>query len=189
VGIRRFYEQTGVVRVLLKLILDCDPDAAWRAIRSPAVFREVSSPLVHIESLAPGGFPTVWEPGRHPVLMRGGGVLPMGEQVIRLDFETMQRGAVRVVHDSGRGVSGPVTALRLWDHRMAVAPDPAGTGKTLYRDQLVLGAGVLTPFAWYALWAFWQWRGHRLQQLAPGWAFDGGGAGDADGTTESESSS
>ncbi len=27
-------------------ILDCDPDAAWRALRSPAVFREVSSPFM-----------------------------------------------------------------------------------------------------------------------------------------------
>jgi hypothetical protein len=160
------------MRVLLKLILDCDPDAAWRAIRSPAVFREVSSPLVEIESLAADGFPSVWEPGQHPVSMRGGGVVPMGKQIIRLDFETRQRGEVRIVHDSGQGVTGAVSTIRLWDHKMAVAPDPAGTGKTLYRDQLVVGAGLLTPFAWYSLWSFWQFRGHKLQKLAPTWAYD-----------------
>jgi hypothetical protein len=154
------------MRVLLKLVLDCDPDAAWRAIRSPAVFREVSSPL------AADGFPTVWEPGQHPVEMRGGGVIPMGKQIIRLNFETRQHGDVRIVHDSGQGVTGAVSAIRLWDHQMAIAPDPAGTGKTLYRDQLRIGAGVLTPFAWYSLWAFWQWRGRKLQQLAPTWAYD-----------------
>ncbi|NQX36091.1 hypothetical protein [Herbiconiux sp. VKM Ac-2851] len=160
------------MRVLLKLVLDCDPDAAWRAIRSPAVFREVSSPLVEIESLAADGFPTVWEPGQHPVEMRGGGVIPMGKQIIRLNFETRQHGDVRIVHDSGQGVTGAVSTIKLWDHQMAIAPDPAGTGKTLYRDQLKIGAGVLTPFAWYSLWAFWQWRGRKLQQLAPTWAYD-----------------
>ncbi|SDY46472.1 hypothetical protein SAMN05216554_0404 [Herbiconiux ginsengi] len=161
-----------MVRVLLKLILDCDPDAAWRAIRSPAVFREVSSPLVEIESLAADGFPTVWEPGQHPVVMRGGGVIPMGKQIIRLTFESAQRGDVRILHDSGQGVTGAVSAIRLWDHRMAIAPDPADTGKTLYRDQLIVGAGLLTPVAWYSLWAFWQWRGRKLRALAPTWAYD-----------------
>ncbi len=160
------------MRVLLKFILDCDPDAAWRAIRSPTVFREVSSPLMKIESLAADGFPTVWEPGQHPVSMRVGGVIPMGKQIIRLDFETAQHGSVRIVHDSGQGVTGAVSAITLWDHRMAIAPDPAGSGKTLYRDQLIVRAGVITPVAWYSLWAFWQWRGHRLRQLAPGWAYD-----------------
>ncbi|WP_440710160.1 hypothetical protein [Herbiconiux sp. YIM B11900] len=160
------------MRVLLKLILDCEPDAAWRAIRSPAVFREVSSPLVEVESLAADGFPTVWEPGQHPVAMRGAGVIPMGKQIIRLNFETAERGTTRIVHDSGQGVTGAVSSITLWDHRMAIARDPAGTGKTLYRDQLLVGAGLLTPFAWYSLWAFWQWRGHKLQQLAPTWAFD-----------------
>jgi hypothetical protein len=173
------------MRVLLKLILDTDPDAAWRAIRSPAVFREVSSPLVEIESLAADGFPTVWEPGQHPVVMRGAGVIPMGKQIIRLTFETAQKGDVRILHDSGRGVTGAVSAITLWDHKMAVAPDPAGTGKTLYRDQLTVRAGLLTPFAWYSLWAFWQVRGHNLRKLAPTWAYDFPPA-DAEPVTEDE---
>jgi hypothetical protein len=160
------------MRVLLKLILDCDPDAAWRAIRSPAVFREVSSPLMEIESLSVLGFPTVWTPGAHPVEMKAAGVLPMGQQAIRLTFETAEHGTTRIVHDSGGGLRGAVSAITLWDHKMAIAPDPAGTGKTLYRDQLTVKAGVLTPFAWYSLWAFWQWRGRKLRQLAPTWAFD-----------------
>ncbi len=164
--------ETGGVRVLLKLVLDCDPDAAWRALRSPAVFREVSGPLMEVESLAADGFPTVWEPGQHPVAMKAAGLLPMGKQIIRLSVETAERGQTRILHDSGQGVTGAVSAIHLWDHRMAVSPDPAGTGKTLYRDQLIVGAGLLTPFAWYSLWAFWQLRGRKLQALAPSWAYD-----------------
>lgn len=159
------------MRVLLKHVLDCDPDAAWRALRSPAVFREVSAPFVTIDSLEPDGFPTVWTPGTHPVLMKGAGLVPMGEQII--DIHLIERAdGVRMVHDAGGGVSGPVDLITTWDHRMAVAPDPAGSGGTLYRDQLTIGAGVLTPAVWYAMWAFWQWRGLRMRELAPTWAYD-----------------
>ena len=36
------------------------------------------------------------------------------------------------------------------------------------------------PPGWYPTWAFWQWRGMRLRQLAPGWAYDPPGTADAD---------
>jgi len=161
------------MRVLLKLILDCDPDAAWRAIRSPAVLREVSSPLFLLESLEPDGFPTVWEPGAHPVCVRGGGIVPLCTQDIRLDFDDHRPDGVRIMRDTG-GIRG-VTAR--WDHRLAIAPDPAGPDtdgrtRTLYRDRLLVSAGLVTPALWYGLWAFWQWRGIRMRALAPSWAFD-----------------
>jgi hypothetical protein len=162
------------MRVLLKEILDCDPDAAWRAIRSPAVLREVSSPVFAMESLGEAGFPTVWEPGEHRVALRGLGLMPVGEQVIRLSTSTRQHGGVRILRDSGRGVSGSLGAIRRWDHRMAISPDPAGTGKTLYRDQLIFSAGPATLAAWPALWSFWQWRMQQLKRLAPSWRFDVG---------------
>lgn len=160
------------MRVLLKLILDCEPDAAWRAIRSPAVFREVSSPFLEFESLEADGFPNIWEPGQHPVSATGGGLIPLGKQIIRLSFT--QQGDVRLMRDSGGGVTGALAAPTVWDHQMAIAPDPAGTGKTLYRDQLIVEAGIATPLAWYGLWAFWQWRGIRMRQLAPGWSLSMG---------------
>jgi hypothetical protein len=83
---------------------------------------------------------------------------------------------VRILRDTGRGISGAVAAMARWDHRMAVSPDPAGTGKTLYRDQLIFtagrGAGPATLAMWPAFWAFWQWRMLRLKQLAPSWQLD-----------------
>jgi hypothetical protein len=160
------------MRVLLKEILDCSPDAAWRALRSPAVFREVSSPLVSAVSLEADGFPTIWEPGEHPVSLTALGLVPMGEQVIRLTMATERKDGVRILRDTGRGVSGALASLTLWDHRMAVSPDPAGTGKTLYRDQLIFRTGALTLAGWPVFWALWQWRMRRLTQLAPGWRLD-----------------
>src|SRR3954447_11526275 len=66
---------TGDMHVQLKLVLECPPGAAWRAVRSPSVFAQVSSPLLGFEPLvddgstAPG-FPEEWDEGSHPVRAR-----------------------------------------------------------------------------------------------------------------------
>jgi hypothetical protein len=178
------------MRVLLKETLDCTPDAAWRAIHSPAVFREVSSPVMTVESLEADGFPTTWEPGEHPVAMRGLGLVPLGMQVIRLSETTLRQGTprsgaagsspatgtgagtVRILRDTGRGISGSMTAVTHWDHRMAIAADPDHPGKTLYRDQLIFRAGHATLAVWPGFWVFWQWRMAQIKRLAPTWRFD-----------------
>ena len=157
---------------MLKLLLDTDPDSAWHALRSPAVFREVGAPWLQFDSLEPGGFPTEWPGGRHRLDALALGRVPVGEDAIDLSFPGGLPEGVRMVRDGGGGVSGAMALLTHWQHRMAVSPDPAGTGRTLYRDRLEFGAGALTAAAWYPLWAFWQWRGVRLRQLAPTWRYD-----------------
>jgi len=154
------------MRVLLKLVLDCAPDDAWRAIRSPKVFREVSAPLTQFTSLEVGGFPPLWEPGEHPVRMSALGLCPVGQQVIDVSYSEPHDG-VRVMRDSGRGLSGPLALVSTWEHSMAISELP--DGRTLYRDQLVFGAGAITPLMWPLYWAFWQWRGAALARLAPSW--------------------
>ncbi|TBN57881.1 hypothetical protein EYE40_11025 [Glaciihabitans arcticus] len=153
------------MRIVLKLVLDCEPDAAWRAIRNPRVFRAVSSPLTTFVSLEPQGFPETWPEGVHHLFGRAFGVLPMGEQTIDLAF--LRRGKVRMVRDSGEGLSGPLALVTAWEHTMAVAD--SGDGRTLYRDQLRFSAGAITPLLWPVFWAFWQWRAFRMSQLAPTW--------------------
>jgi hypothetical protein len=164
------------MRVLLKLELDCDPDAAWAALRSPAVFREVSGPLMRFESLDVGGFTETWTEGEHRVAARLLGLVPAGTQLI--DIRTEQRTdhrhgrheaptQVRIVHDTGRGLSFPLTLTTGWHHRMAVSALP--DGRTLYRDELRFSAGLLSPAAWLAYWAFWQLRGLAIARLSARW--------------------
>lgn len=164
------------MRILLKLIFDCQPDAAWRYIRSPAGLREVSSPLMVFTSLEPGGFPDVWPEGDHPVSVAGLGIVPLGEQVIAISYPPGHDGT-RLVRDSGHGVSGIFTSVTSWQHTMAVAPNPGGG--TLYRDQLVFEAGRLTVLLWPVYWIFWQWRGITMRRSAPTWTdrADSGGRG------------
>lgn len=159
---------------MLKLVLDCDPDAAWRAIRSPAVLREVAAPWLDFASREPGGFPTVWPVGEHRVDALALRAFPVGEEVIDLSFPGGLPSGVRMMRDGGGGRSGVMAALTSWNHRMAISPDPSGSGRTLYRDRLEFSAGPLGAAAWYPTWLFWQWRGLRLKQLAPTWRFDVG---------------
>ena len=156
-----------VVHVQLKLKLDCRADAAWRALRSPAVMREVAGPWLGYTSLERSGFPSSWEPGDHPVQLLAAGIVPMGSQQLGLGLDTERHPGVRIVRDHGRGLGGVPAVFTRWYHRMAVSPHPDDPQATLYRDRLEYAAGAATAPMWPGLWSLWQWRGLRLQQLAP----------------------
>ena len=154
------------MHVMLKLELDCTPDAAWAALRRPAVFRAVSAPFTTFTSLDPEGFPDRWSVGDHRVLAKAFGLFPMGEQSIDISYPQRSDG-IRVVRDSGGGISGAVGVFTFWQHSMAVADAPGG--KTLYRDKLVYDAGILNLPIWPVMWLFWQWRAFELRRFAPTW--------------------
>jgi hypothetical protein len=154
--------------VMLKERLACRPEAAWRALQSPTVMREVAGPWLGYASKEDGGFPSRWEPGDHPVRLLAAGFVPFGDQEISIELDTTTHEGVRIVRDAGRGVDGVPGLFRSWYHRMAVAPHPDDPAETLYRDRLEFDAGPITPGLWAGLWPLWQWRGIRLKQLAPG---------------------
>jgi hypothetical protein len=160
------------MRILLKLVLDCDADAAWRALHSPRVIAELYGPLLEMEPLTEP--PTSFEAGTDlPVQLTAAGAVPVGRQLISVSERetTDAHGRVRIFRDSGIPLTGPLATLDVWDHQMAVSVAPDDPGKTLWRDRLVIG-GAAAPALWPMLWAAWQWRGARLRTLAPTWAHD-----------------
>lgn len=162
------------MRVLLKLTLDCDADAAWRALHSPRAIGEMYGPLIELEPMDPSGLPTTFSPGDDvPVEMRGLGVLPMGQQLIHVSERVVDEpgGPVRIFRDSGIPLTGPLASLDVWDHQMAVSAAPSDPTRTLWRDRLVID-GPTAPLLWPVLWTVWQWRAARLKALAPTWAHD-----------------
>ena len=171
------------MRILLKIVLDCDPDAAWRAVHSPRAVAELYGPFVDLSPMDAAGMPARLEPGADvPVrLAVGGGALraSLGEQLIHVSerFTQDAHGPVRILRDSGIPLTGPLAALDVWDHQMAVSVAPGDPTRTLWRDRLVIG-GAAAPALWPVLWATWQWRAARLRALAPTWAHDPDPAGD-----------
>ncbi len=161
------------MRINVKLVLDIDPHAAWRAVHSPAAFSELYGPLFTMSSMQ-GDLPTTWEPGSDvPVRLSLAGSVPLGAQLIHVSdrYTEDARGNVRILRDSGVPLTGPLATLRVWDHQMAIAPAPEDVSKTLWRERLVI-AGPTAPLLWPALWSIWQWRTARLKALAPTWAHD-----------------
>lgn len=162
----------GRMRILLKFVVDCDPDAAWRALHSPRAVAELYGPLLDVEAL--GTMPTSFESGNDvPVQMSVAGLVPVGRQLISVaDRETRDgNGRVRVFRDWGVPLTGPLAALDVWDHQMAVSAAPGDPSKTLWRERLTIG-GAAAPALWPGLWATWQWRATRIKALAPTWAHD-----------------
>jgi hypothetical protein len=160
------------MRILLKFSVDCDADAAWRALHSPRALAELYGPLIELRPL--DRLPTSWQPGDDVgVELRLAGSIPLGRQLIDVsDRAVDERGVpVRILRDSGIPVSGPLAALDVWDHQIAVSPEPGHPDRTLWRERLVIG-GVAAPALWPTLWATWQWRAHRIRSLAPSWAHD-----------------
>ncbi|HLP23395.1 MAG TPA: hypothetical protein VK139_05075 [Microbacteriaceae bacterium] len=155
------------MRVLLKLRLDCEPDTVWDKLHDPSVFAQVMAPLMTAQSKEVGGFPPRWLPGEHVIALKLFGLIPVGRQSVRLSERNGTASGIRVLRDTGIGLSGPLAMMTGWDHRMALSE--TSDGRTLYRDQLRVRAGWLTPLAWPGLWLFWQWRGRQLRRFASDW--------------------
>jgi hypothetical protein len=147
----------------LRKTVSCSPDALWEAIASPEGLVRVSAPLVRVTPDGDREFPARWPEGDFRVRMHALEVLPLGVSLIRISYAHAPDG-VRIMTDAGGPVTGPLAALiRGWRHRLAVSEAPGG--RALYRDRLEL-KGPLAMLAWPALWAFWQWRGWRLNGVA-----------------------
>lgn len=161
------------MRILLKLVIDCDADAAWRALHSPRAVAELYGPMVDLTPLERNGLPSAWEPGADvPVQLSVAGV-PIGRQLIHVSetHTNDAHGPVRIFRDSGIPLTGPLASLDVWDHQMAVSPAPGEPAKTLWRDRLVIDGPAVVAM-WPLLWATWQWRGARIRALAPTWSHD-----------------
>ena len=160
------------MRILLKFVIDCDPDAAWRALHSPAAIAELYGPVMAMQPLVDP--PTSFGARADlPVQLAFAGRVPVGRQLISVSERetTDASGRVRIFRDSGIPLTGPLATLDVWDHQMAVSDAPGQPGKTLWRDRLVI-AGASAPLLWPVLWSTWQWRAARIRALAPSWAYD-----------------
>ena len=156
--------ENASVRILLKLELDCPTEPLADALQRPEAFRSVAAPLAEVRSLEPGGFPERWSPDSpHRVEISLLGVVPIGTQVIDGQYRELGNG-MHELRDRGYPESGLLAVMTTFEHTMVVAPLPGG--RTLYRDQLKVSAGLLTPFVWFGMWTFWQKRAISMRQLA-----------------------
>ena len=134
--------------------LDCPFDAAVQAVRRTALLSQVARPVISFTSNKP--VPDTWAEETYWFKLRLFGVLPMGQQAIRVSIQ--ESNGLFTLHDAGFS-----NLIERWDHRITITE--AG-GMTRYRDDLDIDAGFLTPFVWLFAKAFFRHRQRRLVKLA-----------------------
>ncbi len=152
------------VKVTASTTLPVDIDTAWDMLHAPAVFRAVSAPFTIFREKPGHPLPERFSPDTdYTVSVFAGGVVPLGTQIIHLE-DSVTSWRQRHTVDVGRGVTGLLSFLQNWQHRMSLEALP--NGHTRFNDQLTVDATWLTPFMWPAFSIFWAWRATSLKRLA-----------------------
>lgn len=159
-----------------RVVLDCSPALAWRAIHSPRAAGELYAPWVVLRpSAGASAFPGVWRDGdEQPVDARVFGVVPLGRSLIRVRHGRVRLPSGRTIaafHDAGQPLSGPLALLDSWDHRMAVEPIDGDPDRCVWHERLVVtgrAAVLLGPVLRLA----WALRVLALRAAARGWTRD-----------------
>lgn len=134
--------------------LPCTPAVAIDHVNSPRLLLHIAKPLVRFAALEPPHFPLTWADGTYRVSMRLFGIIPLGEQAIVISHPPAD---IFTLRDNGRSA-----LIRTWDHMITITPSGNGT---LYRDQVVIEAGLLTPLVWSFALLFYHHRQRRWRQL------------------------
>ncbi len=141
------------MKVVVKTVLDAPVERIWAELKTPRLLSYVAAPLIVFDLIDPPNMPARWSDGRYLVNMRFLGLIPIGRQWIVTSTpqpEEQARGVFRI-RDNGTG-----DIAKVWDHLIVI--EAQADGRTAYRDEVVVKAGILTLGVW--LFAHWFYR-HR----------------------------
>lgn len=136
--------------------MPCDSGLLWEHVADTTTFRRVSAPLMAFRCSDPGGFPERWLAGRtYRLSMYLFGRIPLGWHEI----------AVLAIDHTGRRFSTAEQGLliRGWRHTMHVRT--GGRGETVFRDELDVRSGIVTPLIMAGAYLFFRYRHWRLRRL------------------------
>jgi hypothetical protein len=134
--------------------LSCTPNIAIEHANSPQLLLHVAKPLVKFVAIEPPQFAVKWAAGTYWVSMHLFGIIPLGRQAVVISHPPSN---IFTLRDNGYSA-----LIQKWDHVITIAP--AGSG-TLYRDQVTIKAGLLTPLVWLFALFFYRHRQRRWRQL------------------------
>jgi hypothetical protein len=149
------------MRTTVSTTLAAPPDRIWRALQNPATLAYVAAPFVAFEPIEPATFSDRWDETDYRVLMRLFGVVPLGEQTIRISTRRgVDARGDRYYHlrDDGTG-----QLVSTWDHLITLQELP--DGRTRYTDDVTVEAGPLTPLVWLFAVGFYRHRQRRWRRL------------------------
>lgn len=140
--------------------IDAPVETVIRHVMTPRLLDHIAAPLIRFKY--PAGFDrdAEWSEGEHRAHIRLFGVLPIGWQVIGIEFPASPDAGTTLLRDNGYS-----PLIKRWDHWIIVRPHPDLEG-TVYTDRVHIEAGLLTPVvAAYARY-FYEHRQKRWRELA-----------------------
>ena len=144
------------MRVELTTHLPVPAQQAWDYVQRSDLLDHIAAPLIRFKPID-GAFPERWTAGEHHATMLLFGVLPIGRQVIGIEYPQAETDTY-VLRDNGRG-----TMISRWDHWIFLRPEAGGTR---YTDRVDVSAGILTPFVAGFARLFYAHRQRRWRKLA-----------------------
>jgi hypothetical protein len=145
------------VRVELETVLPCNAEFAWQEVQTSRLLTNVCFPLVMFGRVEGRDFPNRW-PAGETLSCRSYlfGMIPLGRRQIH--FER--------IDDAAREIQSRESdhLVAHWDHLIRVTP--TGPHECVYRDEIEIDAGRLTPLvAWFAR-RFYAHRQRRWRAIA-----------------------
>ncbi|MGP1352606.1 MAG: hypothetical protein ACTS1Z_04730 [Parasphingopyxis sp.] len=143
--------------VTVTSIFNASADRVWDEVRSTRLLQYIVRGRVVFDPIDPPQFPVEWSEGDYKVAMRGFGFVPLGSQIIGIEFP-QQDGDTRILQDNG---GGPL--FRAWDHWIFV--EPLDDGRTKYTDRVEFDAGILNGVVKLVVRDFFGHRQRRWKKL------------------------
>jgi len=146
------------MKLSLEYCLNESIDEVWKHLMKVETLIYIASPLVRFEPIKSKSFPTLWNVGNYETSMYIFGLLPFGRHHIVIEFPTPAIPSQRILLDNGYGV-----IISKWQHTIIL--EKQGSSTTLYKDEVIIQASVLTPAVWLFAWIFYRWRRLRWKKL------------------------
>jgi hypothetical protein len=135
--------------------LPSTPKEIEQHLKTSSLLIYVAAPLVKFIPCGDTQLPELWENGTYWVVLRLFGFIPLGKQAVVISYPDNPKGFS--IRDNGHSM-----LINRWDHRMTL--EPSGVG-TLYRDHVIIEAGVFTIFIWAFAQLFYRHRQRRWRKL------------------------
>ena len=148
------------MKLRLSTVLNTRIEQVFEWVKQPRLMQHIARPLIEFRPIEPATFPEVWAVGDYRVEMRLLGLIPLGEQTIRIRLEPAQQipGQRYQLLDDGYS-----HRIRRWHHTIYLEALP--NGYTRYVDELEVEAGLLTKPVWLFAYLFYSYRQYRWRQL------------------------
>lgn len=147
----------------------CSAEQCFAETKTTRLMLYVARPLVRFLPIEPQKFPQEWQEREYRVSIKLFGVLPVGQQVVRISGRdrSAEMGHFCVeLRDDGYGA-----LMSKWDHLITI--ESLAGDVCRYTDRVEVEAGLLTPFVCLFAWVFYRHRQRRwLKLIQNGFAYD-----------------